>query len=224
MKPFSLDSLWWLWVPLFFMAFQLSMEISLPRDVLGVLLSEWGPQETLQFMIISVAFLIAFTNLFRVNWATQKLLGGWIALAALSCFYVAGEEISWGQHIFGWETSADWQGVNDQGETNLHNTSSWLDQKPRLLLFIGIIVGGLIVPFVQKYRPALLPVKFSALYPSAQLVAVALLATLPYAIEEVAEAFDIATFARVSEVQELYMYYFVLLYLWCLRVRELSKA
>src|SRR3546814_4167282 len=54
---------------------------------------------------------------------------------------MAGEEASWGQHYAGWLTPDNWQALNDQGETNLHNTSSWLDQKPRTLLEIGVIVG-----------------------------------------------------------------------------------
>jgi hypothetical protein len=40
---------------------------------------------------------------------------------ALLFFFGAGEEISWGQRIFGVATPADLAGINTQGETNLHN-------------------------------------------------------------------------------------------------------
>jgi hypothetical protein len=40
---------------------------------------------------------------------------------ALLFFFASGEEISWGQRIFGWETGETFQEINKQGETNLHN-------------------------------------------------------------------------------------------------------
>ncbi|MEO3416702.1 hypothetical protein AAFO92_18785 [Roseovarius sp. CAU 1744] len=40
---------------------------------------------------------------------------------AVLFFFGAGEEISWGQRIFGWETSEAMKEINRQDETNLHN-------------------------------------------------------------------------------------------------------
>lgn len=40
---------------------------------------------------------------------------------ALAFFFGAGEEVSWGQRIFGWESGDYFQENNFQGETNLHN-------------------------------------------------------------------------------------------------------
>lgn len=219
-----IDPIFWLWVPLLFILFQFALESGVPRELLGQLHSEWGPHETLQFFIISLALIVALTALRDIDWRSQRPLGAWFALAALSCFYVAGEEVSWGQHIMGWETSEGWAQINDQQETNVHNTSSWLDQKPRLILLIGIALGGLIFPLLEKYRPQTLPARFAVLYPDRRLFVVALLVVVPHLVEKLGEAMGFATFARVSEVQELYMYYFVLLYLWDLRGRELSKA
>lgn len=42
-------------------------------------------------------------------------------LLGLGLFFAAGEEISWGQRIFGIESSEYFQKNNAQGETNLHN-------------------------------------------------------------------------------------------------------
>src|SRR3546814_9825984 len=70
-------------------------------------------------------------------------------------------EASWGQHYAGWLTPENWQALNDQGETNLHNTSSWLDQKPRTLLEIGVIVGGILIPMLALRRPALREGRFA---------------------------------------------------------------
>ena len=74
---------------------------------------------------------------------------GWMIIIVLGSLYFAGEEISWGQHIFGWETPDRWLELNDQGETNFHNTSALLDQVPRTLLSLAALVGGVIVPLFR---------------------------------------------------------------------------
>ncbi len=43
-------------------------------------------------------------------------------IGALGSLYIAGEEMSWGQHFFHWNTPEYWAEVNRQQETNLHNT------------------------------------------------------------------------------------------------------
>ncbi len=42
-------------------------------------------------------------------------------LGAIGFFVYAGEEVSWGQRIFDFESTGAFATVNDQGETNLHN-------------------------------------------------------------------------------------------------------
>ncbi len=219
----SISRFFWLIVPLIFIVGQIGIEIFVPEDMKARIHSEWGPHETLQFFFVAAAFLVAAFTLPKIDWQTQKLLGLWLAIAAVCSFYVAGEEISWGQQIIHWDTPAYWSTMNDQNETNLHNTSSWLDQKPRLLLFIGIMVGGLVVPALRRWRPSLLPPKFAILYPADILVVTALGVTLPYLANEIREhLFHARLFKRVSELQELYMYYFILLYLVDLRRRAFA--
>ncbi|MGH1399456.1 MAG: hypothetical protein ACRBCT_09615, partial [Alphaproteobacteria bacterium] len=147
----------------------------------------------------------------------------WVGIAALATFYVAVEEISWGQHIFEWGTPDFWQQVNDQSETNLHNTSSWLDQKPRAILLIGVIVGGLIIPLLTRIKPEILPQTFTIIYPSAILSVTAALALLVKIIDKGQDAADIVLLSRASEVEELYLFYFVLLYLIILRRRVMQQ-
>ena len=219
-----IDMLWWLGLPLFFMLGQIAIEIFVPPILKPALHSEWGPHETLQTLFIALAFLVAVCTLPKIDWKKDRPLGLWIALAALCCFYVAGEEISWGQQILNWDTPAYWSTLNDQNETNLHNTSAWLDQKPRLLLFLGIVVGGLVVPALRRWKPSALPSKFAMIYPPDCLVAPALGVAVPYLLQEIAEHFlGRGLFHRVSELQELFMYYFVFLYLVSLRLRVISQ-
>ncbi len=80
---------------------------------------------------------------------------------ALSCFYVAMEEISWGQRIFGWSSPDLFQKHNLQGETNLHNFvtgpfSTTIKNVMEYLLTVGLIVYGLLYPLALKlrWRPA----------------------------------------------------------------------
>lgn len=70
----------------------------------------------------------------------------WIAMVSFGAFYQTGEEISWGQQLYHWATPQEMAQLNDQDETNLHNISSWFDQKPRLLLELWVLIGGLILP------------------------------------------------------------------------------
>lgn len=85
-------------------------------------------------------------------------LGPWMLALTLGCIYFAGEELSWGQQLVHWDTPDLFRRLNDQGETNLHNMSSWLDQKPRAALKAFVIVGGIIMPLWQaatgrRYQP-----------------------------------------------------------------------
>ena len=219
-----IDMLWWLGLPLFFMVGQIGIEIFVPDNLKPALHSEWGPHETLQTLFIALAFVVGCITLRKVDWKKDKLTGAWILLATVCCFYVAGEEISWGQQILKWDTPEYWSTLNDQNETNLHNTSDWLDQKPRLLLFIGIAFGGLVIPALRRWKPSALPVKFEKLYPPDCLAVTALGVAVPYAIQEITEQFIRGgLFHRVSELQELFMYYFVFLYLLDSRNRIISQ-
>ena len=129
-----------------------------------------------------------------------------------------------GQHFFNWNTPEYWENLNDQGETNLHNTSSWLDQKPRTILLIGVIVGGLIVPLVQRFKSSVLPKMFEIIYPPAILGMTAAFALLVKILDKVDDSLkDVVLFSRASELEELYLFYFVLLYLIILRRRLLGR-
>ena len=51
----------------------------------------------------------------------------WRVLGVGLVFVFLGmEEISWGQHLFGWQTPEAFALLNDQGETNLHNLDNML--------------------------------------------------------------------------------------------------
>ena len=69
-----------------------------------------------------VAGLLLACGLLVVLAIREDSWGRWpLVLAGLACFAIAGEELSWGQWIFHWETPDALAQVNLQNETNLHN-------------------------------------------------------------------------------------------------------
>ncbi len=66
-------------------------------------------------------------------------------LLALTAFFIAGEEISWGQRVFDIQTPEQLAEINKQGETTLHNIGRALTVFNLVMLvvgFYGSIVAG----------------------------------------------------------------------------------
>ena len=219
----TLHPILWLWIPVLMIAAQAVVEIVVPAQDLPAFHSEGGPHEYLQFIFAALGLVWALRCL-RLVWPQKNpYMIAWVVFFCLGCTYIAGEEISWGQHIFYWNTPEYWAAMNDQNETNLHNISSWLDQKPKLLLLISVIVGGLIIPALQKYKPSLVPQQFGIIYPPATLGVTAAITFAVKIIDKVQDNFDENVFTRASEIEEVYLFYFVLLYLVNL-YRKISAA
>ena len=149
----------------------------------------------------------------------------WVLLIVLACIYFAGEELSWGQHIFKWDTPEFMQSLNDQGETNLHNMSSWFDQKPRLLLEIFVLIGGIVIPIVRHLKNKDLDKHdfFYWFWPSFTCVTTAILVILVRVPERLKEHFETVIFElsnRHSEVQEFYFAIFLSVYLTSIYLRS----
>jgi len=73
----------------------------------------------------AIALLLASMTLLRNGLSLRskglKLAAGLTFFYAFMFFFGAGEEISWGQRIFGWETPDALKEMNRQDETTLHN-------------------------------------------------------------------------------------------------------
>ena len=95
------------------------------RNVIGISWFDWfrsedGPLEWLQFIAFSFAFIFSCIILWKRRHSRRsKQWIAWLILAII-CFFVSGEEISWGERItgFGLDTI---RAINMQGESNLHN-------------------------------------------------------------------------------------------------------
>lgn len=66
------------------------------------------------------SFIAALVLSVRLSWSRWRLRWFFILLAC-SCFYVAMEEISWGQRLLGFSSPEFFRAKNLQSETNLHN-------------------------------------------------------------------------------------------------------
>lgn len=116
---------------------------------------EWPQFFTL---VVAVAVFLALAvdaRKLRVRWLAW---GG--GAAALLAFFVAGEEISWGQRIFGLATPASLAAINHQDEITLHNIGAAQAAFGYAELITGLV--GCLLPLVvfawrSKGRPALLP-------------------------------------------------------------------
>ncbi len=230
-KDGTLPSWAWIWLPIAALAVELGFRM-LNEPVYRIFWqSELGPVETGTVVVLLSGILAGLMALQKVGKLPTRWLTGWLILAIVGSIYFCGEEASWGQHWMGWETPQAMSNLNDQDETNLHNTSSWLDQKPRLLLELGILVGSLLYPLYLWLRQRAWPSDPADvhywIWPDRQLLPTALLAmavVLPQRFEKllgwpVPYPLDI----RASETQEFYFALFISLYLYSFQKRLHAK-
>lgn len=217
------DKILWLWLPILGVAAQILVELFVPANQIADFHSESGPHETIQALLTLVGAFLAFKILLMPQVKERIFVFLWVLLAFLACIYITGEETSWGQHIIGWNTPEYWAQLNDQGETNFHNTSSWLDQKPRLVLEIGVLIGGVLIPALHYFKVSL-PQKFHLIYPDSRVFTTSIIALGITITDKIDDAMkDIEIMHRASEVEEVYLFYFVFLYLIYLRQKMASQ-
>lgn len=112
--------------------------------------SENGLVEFLQviFLFISIIFLIKF---FKKKYTETGIFEKIFAVIYLSgIIYYFFEEISWGQHLIGWQTPVFFSHLNHQNETNIHNISSIFNEVPRNLLLIWSSLSFFLVKFIKN--------------------------------------------------------------------------
>ena len=123
------------------------------RRLLFRITREDGP---IEWMTVAALLTLAVVVV-RHLWSLPKeALPAWVRAAFFAliglAFFAAGEEISWGQRIFGFSTGETMHNLNLQHETNLHNLIPGA-------LFNGIIVfslgiGFVLIPTIWRRRSA----------------------------------------------------------------------
>lgn len=126
-------------------------------DYFDALVQEDSFYENLTSLFLFFASLTLFSKFFTY----QKYYGLWwkvgVLLMAMGMFFGAGEEISWGQRIFGIQSGDFFKANNAQEETNLHNLVVG-NVKLNKLIFSNLIsicfgIYFLILPILWKISP-----------------------------------------------------------------------
>jgi hypothetical protein len=131
------------------------LAVALDKKGIGRLLfSEQGPIELGTAALFVFAGVVAAGIALRSQDGVPRFYRGLLVCFALAAFLVALEEISWGQHLFGW-TSPSWFGThNKQAELNLHNLA---DSKPsnwlRSVAYVVFPAGFLVLPLIAAALP-----------------------------------------------------------------------
>jgi hypothetical protein len=135
----------------------------LPTETVATLVHEDSVIEYMQalfFFLAALCFLGAFfisktrNRLWKIQTPRNFIYLG----LALILFFGAGEEISWGQRIFGFETPDSLEDVNIQGEVTLHNlpifdpTSDSILKMDRLFSLFWFLLG-IAIPVSAFYKP-----------------------------------------------------------------------
>lgn len=124
------------------------------RPVYYWLLREDHTVEWLQFALCVLAAVSALLAAARLAGRRQWPAAVTLIVMALGCLGLAGEEISWGQRVFGFAASG--VAANRQGELNLHNVSSQdgipIEEIFRIVeMFIGLV--GAVLPLLTRWQP-----------------------------------------------------------------------
>jgi hypothetical protein len=173
------------------------------------------------FEIVGASSLLATSLLFLYGFkvARKALDRSWVSLAkqlvylglAALFFFGAGEEISWGQRILGFQTPETLTQVNRQEEFNLHNltvleTSKLLDADRLFDMFwfmfaVFIPVVALLVPSFRRFASKFIPIVYWGM--GLLFLYNYLWAKLAKTMFKAAYAFDRAPFAQaIQEIKE----------------------
>ena len=176
---------------------------------------------TFLFLVIGIGFCVSSLTITR-RLELSAYLKGWMLLLIMGAAYFALEEISYGQHMFGWGTTDSWKELNDQDETNLHNVHALFDQVPRALLTLGILVGGVVLPLYRHFRDIRVDEsnRFYWQWPTLDCVSIGLLVILIRPIQSLIDSDVIST----GESKEMFFALFILLYCVSLHSRLRLKA
>lgn len=212
----------WLWLPPILAVAILLAGLADPELAWRWLFQEgWGALELAHFVIPLLAAWIALRAFRALPRGADRWLQALLLALVVGSVYIAGEEHSWGQHFFNWETPESWAEFNRQDETNLHNATSWLNHKPRVLLNTGILFGTVLIPLAVRLgrAPAALE-RIRFILPGRICHPVGVLALLYMSWDHFAKEGYLPDLAlREAEVQELWLYSYILAYAWILSQR-----
>jgi hypothetical protein len=117
----------WLWFPPLLLILELAVRVYSGAAYTRWFDNELGVVELATPVASALGVVAGIAALRHRTRLPRGWLQGWVALVTLACVYLTGEELSWGQQLLGWSTPDLLVAVNKQGETNLHNISTWFN-------------------------------------------------------------------------------------------------
>ncbi len=144
-----------IWFPLGVLAGIFVFRFADPQSVYfkRMINSEEGIVENATVALLLAAMLFLLLALGMRTRLPDGRLGAWLLVCLLGTLYFAGEEASWGQHWFGWNSPDFLREVNAQRDINLHNIEKWSGTRvPKSLLVLGIVALGLVWPLWRQRK------------------------------------------------------------------------
>jgi hypothetical protein len=160
----------------------IAVYIALAYSILAMgnnLLAATIPEDHYFELIGAFSFFVTSLLFFYGFWLARKTLDkSWVSLVkqlvylglAVLFLFGAGEEISWGQRILGFQTPESLSEVNRQEEFNLHNLSAWEasalldpDRLFDIFWFLFAVItpaAALVLPSFKRFASQFIPVVF----------------------------------------------------------------
>ncbi|GEM_PF-878561 len=114
-------------------------------EILKSINIEDGWIENISAIVFLITALVSFSIVFKIK---ERKLDKFIYLGFGFLFiFIAGEEISWGQRLFQFETIAPIKEINVQGENNIHNMFGYFFDH---MFIAGIFIWGFISPILYR--------------------------------------------------------------------------
>ena len=233
-KKTHLSPILWLFLPILFLFIIFFIKYFYLNFFISFFQSEKGIIENGTFFILFISIIICFFILKDKNLHFfNKKIFFYIFFLILGLIYFAGEEISWGQHWFSWETNTFFKKFNDQLETNFHNINSWFDQKPKALLLFFIFFAGILLPlYYLKKNKNILRTQY-ILFPDISCLPTSLICLFFYILDNLYKTLCSGTpgidiscefipdlfVLRTSEIIEFYIALFLLIYIFSIYTR-----
>lgn len=129
------------------------------------IIKEDGILENIQVILYFGGCVLAFLCAYLFLKNSKKIQSLFFLLIALGLFFIAGEEISWGQRIFNIQTPQELARINYQQELTIHNVETFQEKIDYLYMIIGLsgAFGGLLF---KKLLPDIYK-KYSQIFPPA---------------------------------------------------------
>lgn len=93
--------------------------------------------ENLQVLLWLITFGMGLVVMSRLGQTGRHGMAFLYLCLNVGIFFIIGEEVSWGQRLFGWSTPAALKAINRQHETNIHNLDGMVSAFRWLYLLIG---------------------------------------------------------------------------------------